>query len=361
MSWNKKSTSATTDPNSHTHSNKTTLDKIGETSGLLTFNGATIGSSGGTNGGVTASNLVVGGNVKFKVDFINKTIDFTTWNLWTTNASFTLNAGSKSFSAEMGTSTFYYVCYKSNTIELVSPSSIGTYTGIVIFGIMNTTVFPFAYQTNLIGVRGGSFFNRKDISIGEWTLIGDSITFGGWNTYVLEQFYVPVVTNLAINGRRMSGSSGMWVEKDNVTSTTELVTIMGGTNDQGNNVTIGSLLPVGSTFDTNTFIGAYQSLIEGLITRIPKIVIILITPSRAWTDGTGTTERTGMKDYVDAVKSIGQFYNLPVVDLYNNMGVNKLNQATFFNNDGLHPVDYGKRRLAGLVAGAIKNCWVSPV
>jgi lysophospholipase L1-like esterase len=307
----------------------------------------------GVNEGVTASNLVVGGNVRFKVDFIDKTISFTTWNLWTTNASFTLSAGTKTFT-EMGTSIFYYVGYKSNIIELVTTANIGAYTGIILFGIMNTTVFPFAYPLNQIGVRGGAIYKRPDLGIGEWHQIGDSITFGGAFTYVEDEFYIPKITNTAVNGKRMSGSNGMWVDKDIVSTTTELITIMGGTNDQGNNVTRGAIQPIGSAFDINTFIGSYQTLIEGLLTRIPKARIILFTPPRAWTDVSGATLRSGLKDYGDDVKAIGQFYSIPVVDTYHEAGWNELNLSAFLS-DGLHPNDAGKRRLSALCSGAIKR------
>lgn len=312
------------------------------------------GSTGGTNNGVVASNLVVGGNVRFKVDFTDKTISFTTWNLWTTNAVFTLAAGSKTFATEMGTSAFYYVGYKSNTIELVTPANIGTYTGIVLFGIMNNEVFPFAYPQHQIGVRGGKIYKRSDSAIGEWHQIGDSITFGGGFAFVDDEFYIPKVTTTAVNGKRMSGSSGMWNDVSSVPATVDLVTIMGGTNDQGNNVTRGSILPMKSTFDTNTFIGAYQTLIEGILAKAPNARIILFTPPRAWTDVTGTTLRSGLKDYGDDVKAIGQFYNIPVVDTYHEAGWNEINIATFLP-DGLHPNDAGKRRLSALCVGAIKR------
>ncbi|MED3912666.1 SGNH/GDSL hydrolase family protein [Peribacillus simplex] len=313
------------------------------------------GSGGGTNGGVTASNLVVGGNVRFSVDFVAKTISFTTWNLWTTNASFTLAAGTKTFTVEMGTATFYYVCYKSNTIELVTAANIGTYTGIVLFGIMNTSLFPFAYPLNLIGVKGGIVYNKPDTSIGEWFLIGDSLTQGqSWWAEVQKQYPIPVITNSAVAGRRMSGAGGMWIEKDNVSTTAELCTIMGGTNDQGNTVTRGSILPMGTAFDTNTFIGAYQTLIEGLLTKNPKLRIILMTPPRAWTDTNATTLRSALKDYGDDVKAIGQFYNLPVIDMYHNMGYNEKNQKTFLS-DGLHWTGDGQKRVSSLVCGAIRQ------
>lgn len=346
MSWDKK------DINNHTHSNLSTLDKLSDNGTILLFNGASIG--GGSGGTSSSSNIILGGNVRFKVDFIAKTIAFTTWNLWSSSASFTLASGTKTFSTEMGTSTFYYVCYRSNTIELIS--NLSGYTGVVIFGIMNTVIYPFVYPLNQIGVNGGTIFNRNDISIGEWHQIGDSITFGGAFSYVSEEFYIPKITNTAVNGRRMSGGTGMWTDKDVVTTTTELITVMGGTNDQGNNVTRGTIQPVRSVFDTNTFIGAYQTLIEGLLTRIPTARIILFTPPRAWTDVSGTTLRSGLKDYGDDVKAIGAFYNLPVIDTYNNAGWNELNFATFLS-DGLHPNDAGKRRLSALCSGAIKTIY----
>lgn len=310
-------------------------------------------TGGGSNS--TPTKLITGGNVKFAVDFTAKTITFTTFNMWTPTTALTLSAGTKTFATEMGTATFYYVCYNGNTIELVTSANIVAYSGYVVFGIMNTTVFPFAYPLNQIGVRGGTIYGRPDLSIGEWTLIGDSLTQGNsWWNNVREQYYVPVVTNLAVAGKRMSGGSGMWLDKDTVTTTTDLVTIMGGTNDQGGSVTRGSLLAVGSAFDTNTFIGAYQTLIEGLLTRIPKLRIILMTPPRAWTDTTGTTLRSGLKDYGDDVKSIGQFYNLPVIDMYNNMGYNEKNQTTYLT-DGLHWTTDGQKRVANLVCGALRQ------
>ncbi|OPH61730.1 hypothetical protein BC351_00370 [Paenibacillus ferrarius] len=329
--------------------NKTTLDKIGESGGSMTFNGSAIG--GGSNS--TPTKLIVGGNVKFAVDFTAKTISFTTYNMWTPTVSLTLNAGTKPFTAEMGITTFYYVCYNANTIELVTSANIAAYAGYVAFGIMNNNVFPFSYPLNQIGVRGGTIFNRTDLSIGEWTLIGDSLTQGNsWWNNVREQYYIPIVTNLAVSGKRMSGASGMWLDKDTVTTTTDLVTIMGGTNDES--ATRGTLQPVGSTFDTNTYFGAYQTLIEGLLTRIPKLRIVLMTPPRAWTDTTGTTLRTALRDIGDNVKSIGQAYNLPVIDMYNNMGYNEKNQQTYLT-DGLHWTSEGTKRVGTLVCGALRQ------
>lgn len=311
------------------------------------------GPPGSGNG--SSSKLITGGNVKFAVDFIAKTITFTPFNLWNASSAFNLSAGSKTFTAEMGTTTFYYVVLNANTIELVTAVNIAAHAGYPIFGIMNTDVYPMLYPLNQIGVRGGRIYNRPDLAIGEWTLIGDSLSQGNsWWNNVREQYYIPVVTNLAVAGKRMSGASGMWLGKDSVTATTDFCTIMGGTNDQGGSVARGSIQPVGATFNTDTFIGAYQTLIEGLLVKNPKMRILLMTPPRAWTDTTGTTLRSGLKDYGDDVKAIGQFYNLPVIDMYHNMGYNEVNQKTYLS-DGLHWTTEGQKRVASLVCGALRQ------
>lgn len=46
MSWVKSSGGTGTDPNSHTHNNKATLDKISESNGSMLFNGSSVGGGG---------------------------------------------------------------------------------------------------------------------------------------------------------------------------------------------------------------------------------------------------------------------------------------------------------------------------
>lgn len=310
------------------------------------------GSGGGSVVSPT-SNLIIGGNVRFKVDFVEKTIAFTTWNLWTTGQSFTLAAGTKTSTSEIGSSTMYYVCYKSGAIELISSSNISTYSGYIIFGIIQNVVYPFAFPVAQIGVRGGKIYNSPTKSLGEVYMIGDSITFGGAFVGAFDVMNVPKVVNLGVNGKKMSGSSGMWNNVTDVSATADLVTIMGGTNDETIFDTAkGTLLPMKSTFDTNTYIGAYQYLIEGLLTKNPTLRIILFTPPRAWTDVSGTTLRSKLKEIGNTVKEIGAFYNIPVVDTYNEAGWNEINIATFLP-DGLHPNDAGKTRLSALCIGAV--------
>lgn len=311
-----------------------------------------ISNAGG--GGVSpVSNLILGGNVRLKVDFIDKTIAFSTWNLWTSQQTFTLNSGTKTFSTEIGSSSMYYVCYRSNTIELIPQSNISTYTGFIIFGIMGNAVYPFSFPTAQIGVRGGRIYNNPTKSLGEVYMIGDSITFGGAFVGAFDTLNVPKVTNLGVNGKKMAGATGMWNNVADVSTTADLVTIMGGTNDEIHWTTAkGTLLPMKSSFDTNTYIGAYQYLIEGLLTKNPTLRIILFTPPRAWTDVTGTTLRITLKSIGDTVKEIGAFYNIPVIDTYHETGWNEINISAFLP-DGLHPNTAGNARLTALCLGAI--------
>lgn len=258
-----------------------------------------------------------------------------------------------------------FVCFNtsSSVFELVSYLNIATYTGYILFAVYNSTLYPLSYPIGQIGVVGGILNRQHQTAIKEWTIIGDSLSQGqGWWTYVQDEIWIPTITNLAVSGMRMAMSSGMWTEKDTVTATTDLCTIMGGTNDEAtcyntdgtSTSVLGSLQPIKGTFDTNTFYGAYQTLIEGLLTKNPNMRIILMTPPRAWKDSTASVLRKNLANIGNDVKAIGAAYNLPVVDMYNQMGYNEVNQSTFLS-DGLHFVATGYQRVASLVCNAMRQ------
>lgn len=316
-----------------------------------------IGPVGPGGGAAGVIRQVVAGSGPFYVDFNAKTITFPSMELWTPTVALTLAAGSKNFPnmSSTGSGLFYYVCYNNNTIELVSSAEIGDYLGYPIFAIKVKTVYSMAYPENLIGVRGGSILNRSDLAIGEWTLFGDSLTEGNsWWGFVREKFPIPIINNLAISGKNMSGANGAWSQIGSVPATTELCTIFLGTNDEKSGKSLGTIQAIGSTHDTNTFTGAYQTLIESLLTLNPKMRIILMTPSRAWTNISATVPRPGLITFGNRVKEIGETYNVPVVDMYNNMGYNEINQTTYLN-DGLHYKEDGRKAVAKLVVGALRQ------
>ena len=124
----------------------------------------------------------------------------------------------------------------------------------------------------------------------------------------------------------------------------DAVLLEGGVNDfvKQSEVTVGAIAPIGSDFDTTTVYGAWQNAIEYILTNYPKVKIYMTISAIAWTS-------SGIFPYEIAriKKDIAELYNLPIVDLYKELGINEVNRDTFYCDDvsltswHLHFNDYG--------------------
>lgn len=121
------------------------------------------------------------------------------------------------------------------------------------------------------------------------------------------------------------------------------VTMLLGANDHGATIgEINNIDPEGATF-----IGAYNHVIKTLQTMYPSLRIILITPIYR-EHAEGIVDRTPL--FVQAVKDIATFNNLPVYDAYHNLGFNEYNWA-HYSNDGLHPIiEIGQPRMGEAIS-----------
>lgn len=126
--------------------------------------------------------------------------------------------------------------------------------------------------------------------------------------------------------------------------------------------------PIGSSFDTTTFAGAMQAAIEKIINSNKDIKIFLITPVRGWYYESGTSDVPGpykgepllSVEYVNAIKSIGDLYSLPVIDWYNEVGFNDLNKNYYLGDNPqivhaylLHPNLKGYKKMGDIIAGKL--------
>lgn len=91
-----------------------------------------------------------------------------------------------------------------------------------------------------------------------------------------------------------------------------------------------------------------MGLIENLLTSCPKAQIIVLTPMQMWTsDG---TQSVGRKQLVTTWHDICNKYALPIIDLWNESGVNAFNMNEYYPNVGnVHPNDYGYKRIAEII------------
>lgn len=129
----------------------------------------------------------------------------------------------------------------------------------------------------------------------------------------------------------------------------DLMTIMLGVNDKGWNAPMGTI----DGSDTGTFYGAWNDVINYIITANPRLKVVLLTP---FNTGSSSVNELGLnvKDYADAILAIGTKYSIPVVDCFRNAGICPNNWGTYTLDD-LHPNDLGHEWVAGYIIAQVKN------
>ena len=112
----------------------------------------------------------------------------------------------------------------------------------------------------------------------------------------------------------------------------DAVLLEGGVNDfvKSSTVTIGSIAPIGSTFDTSTVYGAWQSAIEYIATNYPLVKIYMDIPAIAWL---GANDDVFPYNVAKIKGEIAELYSLPCKDLYKTSGINKINRDVFYCDD----------------------------
>ena len=126
----------------------------------------------------------------------------------------------------------------------------------------------------------------------------------------------------------------------------DIIVVFGGTNDYGHGDA-----PFG-TFDDrtrDTFCGAMHELCQTLLTRWPEAEIVFITPlHRSGENNRTANYKPVLKEYVDAMRRILEYYSIPVLDLYANGRLQPAVEVIKekYLPDGLHPSDAGNALLA---------------
>ena len=175
------------------------------------------------------------------------------------------------------------------------------------------------------------------------------------------QYYVRKITNAICDNYGVSGESvpeicARIMAKD--FTGYDGVFLAGGINDFFRAVTLGTIQPIGSEFDTNTTCGAWQAAIEYLQTNFPNIRIFIDVTPIAW-------KGTDVYPYNQAkIKAeIAELYNLPCIDLYKGAGITSINRDHFFvdavsNNRWVHFNDYGNAVLGKMIGAFINSNFI---
>lgn len=211
--------------------------------------------------------------------------------------------------------------------------------------------------------------------------LGDSIT-EGYGTSCQEHIYLNILKervglaearNYGISGTRYAIQKGTksrpknndvdvnsFSERfDQMEDDADLVVVFGGTNDYGHGDA-----PLGKFSDRTpeTFYGACHYLYSGLIRKYLRKTIVIMTPLHMCNElseyGTAKEKPYGnLKEYVNIIKEVAQYYSLPILDLYANSGLQPEIEEikNTYIPDGIHPNDLGHQVVADRLEVFLKN------
>ena len=165
--------------------------------------------------------------------------------------------------------------------------------------------------------------------------LGDSLIYGNllgnektWVNLLGRKHHMKVF-NYGINGNPVAVQEKeperipMCIRYQDMTKDADYVVILGGANDKRLDVPIGECSF--SNRDTRTFMGALNTLIEGVTGRSPKARLLLMTNYNRWPQ----KNCLGLSDldYVDAMIKAGELWSVPCFDNYRNCGLSFQNPA----------------------------------
>ena len=209
--------------------------------------------------------------------------------------------------------------------------------------------------------------------------LGDSIT-AGVGVSSIENRYPDVfarntgalVSNYGVSGSRIAKQKVTYfspananAERDFLLRTDEdikdenadLIVVFGGTNDYGHGDAA-----MGAFFDRSeyTFYGAVHSLINKLSNKYPEARLVFMTPLHRDVEDAPFNSHgvrvPPLKDYVNAMREVCEFYSVPVLDLYKDSGMQPAIAVhrSLYMPDGLHPSDKGAVRIAEMLEAFVK-------
>ena len=199
------------------------------------------------------------------------------------------------------------------------------------------------------------------------TFLGDSITAGSqtsktYHSYLADRLYITAV-NKGLSGSNIAGTGSSnqvsFIERvSQIPENTDLIFVMGGTNDFGQNA--GTLA---------RFVPGVRTLIEKLIEKAPDKPIVFSTPLQNGGYFSTTTNKAGetLAQYVAEIEKACAEYNIPVIKAYRNEAFKDFctwdgDTVTGYNStyyaDGVHPNAEGHRVMADFFESELEKAGV---
>lgn len=219
-------------------------------------------------------------------------------------------------------------------------------------------------------------FNPKPLSGVKWCAFGDSLTdsvtlaseSAGTKNYVnyVSESLCLAVTNCGKAGSGYKKQSNNFVSRvDTIPSDTEILTVFGSFNDfeyVENNLGV-----LGDTTE-DTLYGAMHKFITDTFARCPDVIVGIITPTPWGYLHSDASNKKKADLYVKALIDTAKWWNLPVLDLYNESNLRPWDdtfKATYYKDDtgdgtaeSVHPLSNAhKRFIAPKVESFIKRIY----
>jgi lysophospholipase L1-like esterase len=204
----------------------------------------------------------------------------------------------------------------------------------------------------------------------ENTHIEQGQTAKGYQSYMREQLGC-TVDNQGYSGAHIKLISSSKIKGYASYADVDSITITSGANDHRIGFAPGTVQPIGSAFNLDTYAGAFQDAIEYLLTQKPSLKIYLITPVKGWYTAETSTRYNGeniiSKTYINIMKQIAELYSLPILDWYHLSGINDktyyVNGQPHYIGDNpsvwtayqLHPTNSGYKRMADILIPFLNN------
>lgn|GEM_PF-6711530 len=192
-----------------------------------------------------------------------------------------------------------------------------------------------------------------------WNVLGDSLSGNSsftskfYHEIVKEKLGISTVNNYSVGGTSITvraGRNDSFLERFPSMSDADFITVFGGTNDVS--------VPLGTFADTSnmTFYGAAKLLVAGLIEKYPGKKIGFILPLQRYDSGNPNINPL-VKERVDALREVCEFYSIPYIDLWRNGGIYPA--STQVRNvmipDGLHLNTAGHAFISSKIAGFLEG------
>lgn len=244
----------------------------------------------------------------------------------------------------------------------VKPNSVGSSEikqGAVTMGNLSDGLVSAINNISYLTGKKIEWFGDSIVAYNGTTNPSNSGVKRGYQTLV-DEYLGTISSTFAVGGMSMADTTngaddGLITQVNKYTANTDLVIISIGINDYRLNVPIGNLGDLKTNvYDTSTFLGAYRRALDSIFTKNKKQNVILMTPIQRYLTYEDNTSGFDVLDYVEAVKSVGKMYGIPVFDAYALGGINPINYGEMLV-DEVHPTNEGYEAITKTLVPFIKN------